>query len=201
MKNLMLIGLILLTLNVNGQNDYVVKIGSQVLDISLDKEYELSLNGTNITFSVSAKDTLLYIDDDYSFKYFKDYKVSKTQIDEGIEQIMLMTAEGSGIIIQKYSSINPTMLIEIMINEVTKESINYGFELDRTNYRRTLKSGQIIDINRAVLTYKDDINIYEVASIGQKDEGILILTMIMNNNMSEQGQKLINLMWGTLNYK
>jgi hypothetical protein len=111
---------------------------------------------------------------------------------------MIATAEGSGIIIQKYATINPAHLNEMMINEVTKESIGYGYTMKREDYHKTLKSGQKIEIDKAVLTYKDEINIYEIATIGQKDEGVLIMTMRMDNNQTGQGVKLIDMLWKTL---
>jgi hypothetical protein len=114
---------------------------------------------------------------------------------------MLMTAEGSGVLIQKYSTINPTMLNEMMLKEVTKESLNYGFKLNRIDYQRTLRSGQSIVVNKAILTYNNETNIYEIASIGQKDAGIIIMTIIMDENRSNQGRKIIDLMWNSLIYK
>lgn len=183
------------------QNDYKIKINDTILEISLDKAYNITIDDKEIEFKIIAKDSLIYEDDLYSFNYSKDYKISQMTIDEGIEQIMLMTAEGSGIFIQKYSTINPTMLNEMMISEVTKESLNYGFKMKRDDYTRTLKSGQKLDVDKATLTYKDETNIYEVASIGKKDEGILIMTMIMDENISTQGRKIIDLMWNSLIYK
>ncbi|RSK41346.1 hypothetical protein [Mangrovimonas spongiae] len=183
------------------QNDYKIQINDTILEISLDKQYNITLDKKEIQFKIISKDTLIYNDDLFSFNYSKDYKVSQTIIDEGIKQFMIMTAEGSGILIQKYSTINPTMLNEMMIAEVTKESLNYGFTLQREDYSRNLKSGQKIDVDKAILTYKDETNIYEVATIGEKDEGILIMTMIMDKTMSKQGKKIIELMWNSLTYK
>jgi hypothetical protein len=183
------------------QNDYKIQINDTIIEVSLDKEYYITLDEKEIQFKIVAKDTLIYEDDLFSFNYSKDYRISKLIIEEGIEQIMLMTAEGSGLLIQKYASINPTMLNEMMISEVTKESLNYGYKMKREDYTIKLKSGQKLDIDKAILTYKDETNIYEVASIGKKDEGILIMTIITNDEMSMEGRKIIDLMWNTLIYK
>lgn len=188
-------------INVKGQDDYILEIDGKKQNISLGKKYELSVNGKKIDFTVSAKDTFTHVDDLFSFQHLKDYKVSKMQVTEGIEQIMLMTAEGSEILIQKYSNLNPTMMNEMMLKEVTKESLNYGFKLNRIDFQRTLKSGQTVIVNKATLTYNHETNIYEIASIGQKDAGIIIMTVIMNENNSDQGRKIIDLMWNSLIYK
>ncbi|WP_242202820.1 hypothetical protein [Aestuariivivens insulae] len=162
---------------------------------------KLISKGEIFTIKLKAKDTLTHDDNLYSFKFPKDYKVSKAIIDDGIHQIMIMTAEGSGILIQQYINFNPTMLNEMMINEATKESINYGFKMKRQDYNRDLISGQKINVDKAILKYKDEINIYEIASIGNRDEGIIIITMRMDDDEGTQGQKIIDLMWNTLIYK
>lgn len=200
MKILYLI-LLLSSINAFSQKDYIIKINDTELEIALDSTYTIEINKKDVDITFKSKAILLYDDPFYNFQYPSDFKVSKTKIEEGIEQIMLMTAEGSGILIQKYEGFNPTLLNEMMINEVTKESINYGFKLEREDYERTLNSNQTLKIDKAVLTYKDERNIYEIASIGKKDEGILIMTMIMDTSTNEQGKKLIDLMWETLNYK
>jgi hypothetical protein len=53
-------------------------------------------------------------------------------------------------------------------------------------------------VNKAVLTYKDDINIYEIMSSGKKDEGILVVTMGMGTDISMESKKLISMMWDSL---
>lgn len=201
MRHILITLLILMSIKSFSQNDYKIQINDTIIEVSLDKEYYITLDEKEIQFKIVAKDTLIYEDDLFSFNYSKDYRISKLIIEEGIEQIMLMTAEGSGLLIQKYASINPTMLNEMMISEVTKESLNYGYKMKREDYTIKLKSGQKLDIDKAILTYKDETNIYEVASIGKKDEGILIMTIITNDEMSMEGRKIIDLMWNTLIYK
>lgn len=198
MKKILLILIVFATHLIHAQGDYKIEINGKEFEIDLDKDYELNVDDDTFKIRVKQKDTLLYSDEFFSFKYLKDYKVAKTLIEGGVEQLMLMTAEGSGFIIQKYSTINPTLLNELMINEVTKESINYGFKLKRKDYKRVLASGQKIDVDKAVLTYNDEINIYEVASVGKKDSGLIIMSMEMSDLESSSGKALIELIWKTL---
>jgi hypothetical protein len=200
MNKYIIIVALLSSLVLFSQEDYQVEMNGEKLDIELNKGYEFKVKGKKIILKFTMKDTLTYKDDFFSFKYTKDFKIAKTEIEEGIEQLMLMTAGGSGLIIQKYKSFNPTLLNELMINEVTKESVNYGFKLSRENYERTLKSGQEIKVDKAVLTYKDDTNIYEVLSIGAKDEGVLVVTMRLDKIEDSKGEKLIELLWNSFEY-
>ena len=180
------------------QDDYTINLNGTDMKISLDKKYEVMVNGKKLVLQVKANDTLQYADNMISFKYPKGFNLTKTQLDEGIDQIMIATAEGSGIVIQKYASINPTLLNEMMMKEVTKESVGYGYKMKREDYEKVLKTGDKIEIDKAILTYKDETNIYEIATIGRKDEGVLIMTMRMDNNQTGQGVKLIDMMWKTL---
>jgi hypothetical protein len=201
MKYLLLTFLFLICAKSFSQKDYLIQINDKTIEISLDKDYTITLDNKDIQFKVFRKDTLTYEDDIFSFNYSKDYKINKMTIQEGIEQIIIFTAEGSGILIQRYETINPTPFNEMMLHEVTKESLNYGYKMKRTNYTKELKSGQKLDVDHARLTYEDEVNIYEVATIGNEDKGILIMTMIMDEKRSEQGKKIIDLMWNSLIFK
>ncbi len=73
--------------------------------------------------------------------------------------------------------------------------------MKREDYIRKLKSGEKLSVSKAILTYKDNRSIYEVASYGKKDEGIVILTIIPEETISQQGRKIIDLMWNSLSIK
>ncbi len=202
MKTCFLMFSLLFSWSLCAQEDYTIQLNDTTFDIALEQLYQLTVNGQSLRVMLRSKDTLQYDDDFYTFKHSKDYKVSQMHIDEGIDQIMLMTAEGSGILIQKYSTINPTFLNELMLNEVTKESLNYGYEMQRQDYKRTLTSGEELNVLKAVLNYQDEVNTFEIASVGGKDEGIIVMTMMMMDaSLSAQGQKIINMMWDTLEIK
>lgn len=180
------------------QENYQIEIQGKVMDVALDQEYQIDIEGKRVPFQLIEKDTLTYIDTYFTFQYPKGFRISKTIIAEGVEQIALITAEGSGYMIQSYTQVDPSFFNEMMLNEVTKESISYGYTLDRKDYMRTLFSGQEVIITKAVLTYKDDFSYYEVASIGGKDNGIIIVSMISVEDFKERGEQIIDLMWNTL---
>ena len=186
------------TLKVVGQADYSIRINDTIINVVLDKPYNINVKGENVKFVINLKDTLTYSNSFFSFLYNKKHKVSQTQIEKGVDQITILTAEGSGILIQKYENLNPTALKELILTEVTKESINYGFKDTRTNFTKKLASGQETDVTKAFLTYKDEVNIYEIATIGKKDAGLIVVTIKMDNDATTDGQKVIDLMWASL---
>ena len=202
MKNTLFFIIIgLLSFKTMGQNDFIITINNESHPIALDQTNEFEINGKKVAILVKEKDTLSYNDSFYDFNYIKKHSVSKTVIDEGIEQIMMMTASGSGVLVQKYESFDPTMLQEMMLNEVTKESVSYGYNLERQDYDRTLISGETIKVLKAALEYKGEFETYEISAYGKKDEGILIMTMNMNDELDTDGSDMIKLMWNSLKIK
>jgi len=199
-KYVVLTALWLISPKINGQENYILTIDNEAVSISLDEVKTIQYDNKPVTLSLKLKDTLTYIDSSYEFNYSKEYSVAKTEIDAGIEQVMLMSAEGDGIIVQSYTTMNPKMLREMLLSEITKESISYGYELKREDYNRTLINGVTIEVLKAVLEYKDTKSIYEVATLGDKDEGVLIMTMIQDVNFGTNKQ-IVDLLWDSFKYK
>lgn len=198
MKNVFTVLVLLLCRQVCAQEDYILKINDSTYKVALDKVNQFTINGKKVSVSVSASDTLTYVDDLYSFRYPKGFSITKMQIEEGVEQVVVLTADGAGMIIQKYLTLNPSKLNETMLAEVTKEKLNYGYSEERDDYKRTLPSGQVLTVDRSVLTYKQIKAIFEVMSFGGKDEGLMIITIQSSEDKNNSGKNLIDMMWNTL---
>ncbi len=136
----------------------------------------------------------------FSLQHLKGSNIMKTDIDNDVAQYAIFTAEGGGLMIQEYMSINPEMMKEFILHEITKENISYGYKLTREDYKRKLRSGEEIDVIRAILEYRGEISIYEVTAIGSKDRGILITTMIPDESIAALAKECIKLMWHSLEY-
>ncbi|RYY49094.1 MAG: hypothetical protein EOO06_08185 [Chitinophagaceae bacterium] len=180
------------------QEDYELRLGDSLVNIALDKPYNLVVNGKQVQLNLKMKDTLTYKQTFLSFKYPKEFKISSSMIDPEVAQLTIVSSEGTGIIIQKYESMNPTTLNELVLTELTKESINYGYVAKKSTYKKKLASGQEVEVTRSVLTYKDEVNIYEVASVGKKDAGLIMVTMKMDDEKNSAGQRVIDLMWRSI---
>ncbi|WP_299099273.1 hypothetical protein [uncultured Winogradskyella sp.] len=199
--NYLFIALFFIATSVNAQKDYVITVDGKDYEIALDSNEDVKIKGKLVNIALKKKDTLLLDDDYFELKYTKQHKVSRVEIESDIEQIMLMTAGGSGLIIQKYGSFNPSMLQEMMMNEVTKESVSYGYNLKREDYDKELSSGETIKVLKSVLTYKGETEVYEVMAHGKKDEGIIVMTLNMNLGVEDGGEDMIQLMWNSLSIK
>ena len=180
-------------------SNYILVINGDSIPINLNKDYKHKLNKKNVSIKLIQPLTLSYSDDVISFKYPNDLSVSKTQIEKSIQQLMVMTATGSGYMIQTYSGFDPSALTQLMVNEITKESVTYGYTKEEEEIEFNLVSGHVLKGLKATLKYKDDTEIYTVTAYGGKDEGIMVITMYLSNEY--KNDDVINLLMDSLSIK
>lgn len=184
---------------VRAQGNYLLVINGDSLYLDLDKPTEYkTTNGKKLDIELLQPMILTYSDDMVSFNHSKQFSVSNTLIEEGIEQCMIINSTGNGFMLQKYSTLNPSMLVPLMINELTKESVSYGYKKTERAVRRTLVSGQEITGTEATLIYKGMEEVYTVYSWGGKDEGLLVVTMLLAEDYADVDRPLIELFLKTL---
>ncbi|EDM44194.1 hypothetical protein SCB49_04175 [unidentified eubacterium SCB49] len=146
-----------------------------VYDVSKKKQLNIQLIQPNF---------LTYNTDSFSFKHDKAFGTSNTKVDEGVYQHMVISPLGSGFILQEFQDMNPEGMEKIFLNEITKESLNYGYEKTEERVEITLTDGKVIQGLEYKMTYKNEVEIYTVYTIGKKDEGLIIITMLLDDEES-----------------
>ena len=200
MKTILLISAVLLSPVILAQNqgNYVLIINGDSIktDLNTNISYKTP-SGEDLKLRIIQPNFLTYSDDMISFMYDKSLSVSNSKIDDGIEQCMIIKSTGNGFMVQKYKTIDPSSLTQLMLNELTKESISYGYTKSEVEFERNLKSGQSIQGIQATLTYKGEKEVYTVATYGAKDEGIIVVTMMLGEDYPED-REIIDLFLETL---
>ncbi len=185
------------------QENYTLTIDGKTFDMSLEKKYELKINGQDAIVKLSQKETLTFDHEKFSFQYPKKFSITRSKIDKEIEQIMLMNSLGSGVLIQVYSTMDPAAFKTILLNEVIKESVSYGADKSSRTIKRTISSGEKLEVKEVTLDYKGDKSMYEIAShSNEKDEGIIMLTI--NSAAGDKdfdGKQVIDMFWNTFKAK
>ena len=199
MKNLFILALLLLTVSSFAQDrgNYVILINGDSIYINLEESRVYKTKeGNDLDLKLIQPKVLTYSDEMISFNYSPDLNVSNTILEEGIEQCLVMKSTGSGFLVQKYSTMNPDGLISLMLNEITKESVSYGYKRTDKKFKKKLLSGETIEGLKVTLKYQNEKQVYTVATYGKKDSGILVLTMILHNEFNDM--EIIDLFLNTL---
>ena len=202
-KVIFTLGLILISLISYSQEkgNYIIVINRDSIQVNLNEniQYRKS-SGEELTIKVIQPQILTYSDDMISFNYDKSLSVSNSKIEEGIEQCTIVKSTGNGFMVQKHKTINPSSLTQLMMNEITKESINYGYTKKEKPFKKKLKSGQTIKGIQSTLSYRGENEVYTVATYGAKDEGIIVVTMILSEEYTDD-KKFIDMFLETLELK
>ena len=183
-----------------GQNvpNYEISINGKTYDISLGRDYQIKSNsGEKLHFRVNKKAVMTYKNGYISFQHKSDLAISATDLGDGIRQIMTNTAVGTLVLIQEYSTMNPSAMVNLMLQELTKEQINYGYKMQKETHSKALKDGIKLRGLRATLKYNEEEEYWTVSAYGKKDRGLLVITKIDKEYLSTE-KNIIDLMWETL---
>ncbi|WP_147383282.1 hypothetical protein [Pontibacter oryzae] len=183
--------------------NYQVVIDGKATDIALGKAQKVKLaNGKELELTIKQKDILTYQDDWVSLQYPKALQPTIATPDPQLEQVTLVTANGNGMLLQKYKTINPTELVDLMLQEITEGEMNFGYTRSEEAYELKLQSGHKARGKSVVLKHGGQEQRYTVAAIGSKNkiEGIIFMTML-NPGYTSEDTEAICLFLDTLAYR
>lgn len=178
--------------------NYTLNIDGKEYDLDLGKQATVILpDGRTHAVVLTQKSIVTFKTGNFSFDYFSRLSSSRTDLGSGIHQSMVMSPLGSCILVQEYSSLNPSNLIDLMIVELTKEETAYGYQFSTTPISKTLPDGTVLTGKTVVSTYNEKGITRQVLTYGARDSGLLFVTQIDKSNQGEDG-RMIDLFWRTL---
>ena len=191
MKNLFLFFFLAsFTLIAQENSNYTISINGENFSYDLGDEftYDVKKKGP-LNIRIFQNEMLIFNDGIVRFSHSKNFPVSETEIEDGIKQISAIGSTGIGVIIQEYEGIDPSFMLDLMLNEVTKESIQYGYEETQSPFELTLKDGKLLKGKKSLLEYQGSVDEWTILSYSWKDAGVLIITMSVDeNNMNSENE-------------
>ncbi|HMK27354.1 MAG TPA: hypothetical protein VK483_15085 [Chitinophagaceae bacterium] len=204
MKKLLFLFLLIAGLNdlaAQSEKDYIIEIDGDSVFASLGEPAKFMLkDGKSIVIKIRKKEFLSFQKGPVSFSYPSKYSVTSKAIDEDAEQILLMSAGGAGIMIQVYSSLSPTGIVDFMLAQIAEDDIKAGYKESKTDIEKQTNNGILLKGKRAVLKMDDDIKVYSVLSYGKGKKGIMIIE-INSEDLEKDEQQLFDVFWSSLTVK
>jgi hypothetical protein len=188
-------------LNAQSAKNYILEIDGDTIHVALDQVTSFkSAKGQTYKVKVLRKEFLNFGNESISFNYPSQYAISTTKIDEDVEQILLMTATGNGIMIQVYSSINPELAVDLMLNEVTQDDISAGYKQTITEAQKTISNGTVLKGKKAVLKLDEETEEFVCLATGKRKKGIMVME-IKNDVDDPDAIKIFETFWKTFAIK
>lgn len=181
MKKLLPLVLFLLSTTARAQ-DFDLTIDGKKLEISPGQQTSVQLqDGKTVSVLLERKKIVRYEDDLLTFSYPGVFSVSKKQLSEHTDQLMLASAGGTLLLVQEYRTLDPSSLIETLFKALTKNEISYGYKVEKTPLVTLSPEGKKFEGITALLTLGVKKTVYTIQAYGFKDSGVVVVTRIGEN--------------------
>ena len=178
--------------------DYTLTIEGKQYEVDIGKQSTITLpDGHTFRVTLDKKATLSFESENLSFKHPGRLSPARSDLGDGIFQTMMMSPMGTLVMIQEYTTMNPCGLIDMMLNELTKEEAEYGYEITRGRSSKKLSSGIELQGKTAVSKYKGDEYTRYVLCHEARDAGLMIVTQI-EKAAPEEDLDMIEMFWKSL---
>lgn len=178
--------------------NYILTIDGKSYDIDLGARATVTLlDGRKVQVELKKKDVAVFKTANFSFSHPGHVTPARTDLGDGVSQTMVATPTGTLVMVQEYSGMNPSGLVDLMLTELTKEEAQYGYDITKTPVTKKLADGRTATGKRAVSKYRT--NEYEryVVCCGVRDAGIVIITQV-EKAAPREDVAMIDLFWKTM---
>ncbi|TIV58793.1 MAG: hypothetical protein E5V86_24630 [Mesorhizobium sp.] len=180
---------------------FKLTIDGVTVDIDPGEDMDVKLpSGKTSKVRLEHNDFATFSGGTFSFVHPSNYSVTKTDLGDGIAQYLMASALGTLVVVQKYDKINPVSLNQLMLQEMTRETVQAGGQLTQQPMTRKLADGKELTGLKATVKTRSDRADFEIVGFGTADQGVLFITRIGDQDNATE-QPLIDKFWETLKVK
>ncbi|MBL8297109.1 MAG: hypothetical protein JNN30_02070 [Rhodanobacteraceae bacterium] len=177
---------------------YVLTIDGKTSELDLDRDAQILVDGKPVTVRLQRKEQQIFSDSGFQFEHPAAVQPTTTDVGDGIRQIMLVSAHGNGVIMQRYRSIDPTAIVDLMVKETTDEEVAAGYKRKIVSAKRKLADGREFAGKHArTESAGESWSRFVYALSDGKGGGYLVLAM-MEDGRAEADVAMLDRFWKTL---
>jgi hypothetical protein len=180
---------------------YRLTIGEVAVEIDPGESLDVALpDGSKTRVTLQLNEFATYSGTMFSYVHPTSVGITRTDLDKSIRQYLMASAIGTLVLVQEYGSMNPVSLDQLMLQELTKETVQAGGQLSQEPATRTLADGKQVTGLKATVKTRTDTTHFEILGYGTTDQGLLMITRIDDANAATE-RKLLDKFWETLKIK
>ena len=197
-KRFIIVMLVLVFASASIAGNYILKIDGKAYEIDLGAKATVALaDGRKVEVVLEKKLIADFKTSNFSFSHPSHFTPSRTDLGDGIHQTVIATPSGTMIMIQEYSGMSPSGLVDLMLTELLKEEAEYGYDITKTAASKKLADGKTVTGKLAVSKYRTDEYERYVLCYGVRDAGILIVTQL-EKEAPRQDFTMIDIFWKSM---
>lgn len=178
--------------------NYVLTIDGKKYEVEAGEQKTVELSdGKKIQVILEKKAIVSFRVENFSFDHPSDFTPSRTDLGDGVHQTMFASPIGTLVLIQEYANMDPAGLVDMMLNELTKEEKQYGYKMTNNPAKIKLSSGKTLMGKKSIATYRGEQITRHVLCYSIRDAGILIVTQI-DKEAPPKDRSMIDDFWKTL---
>lgn len=182
-----------------GKN-FVLSIDGREFGLDLGETVEVTgADGQKLKVSLKRADAVTFRGGMLSFTHRGDLTVSSTSLDKDITQHLLASANGTVVIVQEYTSLDPTSLLDLMLTTITDEPVAAGAKLTKTETARDVAGRQIKGLKAELVNGSDRTHV-EAYTFGGGGKGVVIITQLADD-YRDIDQAILDGFWSSLSLK
>lgn len=180
---------------------FKLTIDGKAVDIDAGESAKVTLpDGKQIDVRLDKNDFATFSGGSFSFTHPSTISVTKTDLGENITQYLMASALGTIVVVQEYGKMNPVSLNQLMLQEMTRESVQAGAELTQQPTTRKLADGKELTGITAVVKTRTDTAYFEIVGYSLADQGLLFITRVAGEDMATE-KPMIDKFWESLKLK
>ena len=179
----------------------LLEINGQKFEISEDQVETLELkNGDELKVRLTKKSTATFDAPMFSVDHPGQMSASREDLGDGIHQTILVTPNGTLALVQEYETVDPSSLIDLLIDELTEEEVSFGYKLEKQEAEKTLADGSIAKGLKVVTTHEEEEYTRFVLTVSKDGQGLMLLSQF-EKSAPEEDSAMIDQFWKTLRPK
>lgn len=177
---------------------YVLDIGGKQTELDLDQDTAVTLpDGRSVSVRLTRKAEQTFRDRGLSFEHPAGVQPSATDVDKRVRQIMMVSANGNGVLVQRYEGLDPTALVDLMVGEMTDEEVAAGYQRKISPASRTLSDGTELKGKLARTESAGESWDRYILAKGDGKGGYLVISM-MEDDREAADVAMVQKFWKTL---
>lgn len=202
MKVLFTLCLSILTLiDLCGQAEerYQLIIGPDTISMQPDMQYiYVDGSGKELPIRLIKQEILHYTGTVAAFEYPQAYTLASIPMEQGVNMTSLITEDGSGFFVQEFNGQDPSEMIGVMMEELTKDLLAQGYQYHEEVFQRYSRNKQLLLGRKRTLVYMGKVETFTVAAYNNDANGALVVSRTNNFGNTQETKKILDLFFSTL---
>lgn len=181
------------------QERFLLILGQDTISVEAGNQYiYVAADGRELPVKLIKQQIYQYVSPQIEFSYPAQFSPTKAMVADGVSQLTFLTEGDNGLMVYESTNGDPAQQVGLMMEELTKEKIGFGFQYTEQTFQRVLSNGKLLIGRQRSLNQGNTTETYTVASYTGQNNGILVVIVTNNLGNPQTTNELLDMFFSTL---